>query len=131
MKKVEYKKQERITYLLDRMSKEPMSIHQMADAVNMGMKSVSKYLTELRFKKKVHIAKYDRTSIGAYTVYYMTGDLPDAVKPVPLSQKEYNERYRAKSNKPSRSKSAIHTKFVPRPDYAAHWLFNSIGEQNA
>lgn len=113
------------------MQTQPMSIHNMADAVNMGSKSISKYLTELKMKKLIHIAKYERNSIGAYTVYYMTGNKPDAIKPVPLSQKDYNERYKAKANKPSRSKSATYSKFIPRPDYAAHWLFNPIGDNNA
>lgn len=124
MNQKELKKQ-RIEHLLTLISKEPMNCHQMADAVNVSIKSFSKYLTELRFKKMVHIAKYERNSIGAYTVYYMAGNFPDAIKPLPMSQKEYNDKYKAKTKRPKASK------FVPRPDYAAHWLFNPIGEQNA
>lgn len=124
MNQKELKKQ-RIEYLLARISKEPMNCHQMADAINISIKSFSKYLTELRFKKMVHIARYDRNSIGSYTVYYMAGNFPDVVKPLPLSQTEYNKKYKEKTKRPKPSK------FTPRPDYAAAWLFNPIGEQNA
>jgi hypothetical protein len=121
MRKVDEQKEKRIQYLLLRMQKEPMNVHQMADAVHMSHKSVSKYITELRLKKMIYIARYDRNSIGAYTVNYMTGNFPDVVKPVPLSQQEYNKRYKERTQrKPN--------KFIPRPDYAAHWLFNPIAE---
>ena len=117
-------KKQRIEHLLTLISKQPMNCHQMADAIHISIKSFSKYLTELRFKKMVHIARYERNSIGAYTVYYMAGNFPDVVKPLPMSQKEYNKKYKDKT------KRAKPSKFIPRPDYAAHWLFNSIGCQN-
>lgn len=117
-------KQKRIQYLLLRMQKEPMNCHQMADAVHMSIKSFSKYLTEMKFKKQIHIARYSRSDAGAYTVYYMTGNFPDAVKPLPYTQEEYNKRYKLKQREPLRRKA----KFVPRPDYAAHWLYNPIAE---
>lgn len=116
-------KKQRIEYLLARMSKEPMNCHQMADAINVSIKTFSKYLTELRFKKLVHIARYDRNTIGAYTVYYMTGNFPDVIKPVPLSQKEYNNRYKTKAGDYAKKRKS---NITPRPDYAAAWLFNPI-----
>ena len=115
-------KQKRIQYLLLRMQKEPMSSHQMADAITMSHKAFSKYLTEMRYNKQVHIARYSRSNGGAYTVYYMTGNFPDVVKPLPYTPKEYKKRYKLKKagllNNPAN--------FVPRPDYAAHWLYNPI-----
>lgn len=114
-------KARRIEHLLGLMQKEPMSSQQMADAVNMGHKGFSKYLTEMRHKKQVHIARYSETTGGARTVYYMTGNLPDVVRPLPCTQEEYKERYKAKS-------SGKKNKFIPHPDYAAHWLFNPITE---
>ena len=114
-------KAKRIEHLLGLMQKEPMSSQQMADAVNMGHKGFSKYLTEMRHKKQVHIARYSETTGGARTVYYMTGNFPDVVRPLPCTQAEYKERYKAKS-------SGKKKKFIPRPDYAAHWLFNPITE---
>ena len=118
-------KQKRIQYLLLRMQKEPMNCHQMADSVNLSLKSFSKYLTEMRFKKQVYIDHYTRSEAGAYTVYYKTGDLPDAEKPLPFGQQEYNRRYKEKMYPQSIRKPA---KFIARPDYAAHWLFNPIAE---
>jgi predicted transcriptional regulator len=118
-------KQKRIQYLLLRMQKEPMNCHQMAEAVNLSHKSFTKYLTEMRFKKQVYIAHYNRSATGAYTVYYQTGSLPDAEKPLPFSQQEYNRRYKEKMYPESIKKPA---KFNARPDFAAHWLFNPIAE---
>jgi hypothetical protein len=106
------------------MQKEPMNCHQMADAVNLSLKSFSKYLTEMRFKKQVYIDHYTRSEAGAYTVYYKTGDLLDAEKPLPFSQQEYNRRYKLKTRQPIRRIQTV----IARPDYAAHWLFNPIAE---
>lgn len=114
-------KQKRIEYLLERMKREPMNRHQMADAVGMSVKSVCKYITEMRFSRKIHIHKYERT-VGQFTVYYMTGNQPDAEKITALSQDEYNKKYRLKPKEHVRKPS----RFTPRPDYAAAWLFNPI-----
>jgi len=116
-------KQKRIQYLLLRMQKEAMNCHQMADSVNLSLKSFSKYLTEMRFKKMVYIDHYTRSEAGAYTVYYKTGNLPDAEKPLPFSQQEYNRRYKEKMHPELIRKP---NKFSARPDFAAHWLFNSV-----
>lgn len=114
-------KVKRIEHLLQLMQREAMSSQQMADAVNMGHKALSKYLTEMRHKKLVYIARYSDTANGARTVYYMTGNLPDVVRPLPCTQAEYKERYKAKS-------SSKKKKFIARPDYAAAWLFHPITE---
>jgi len=119
--KKDYNKKQRIEYLLERMKKEPMNRHQMADAIGMNLKSACKYITEMRFFKKIHIYKYERTT-GQFTVYYMTGNFPDAIKPLAYSQEEYNKKFKLKTREPIRKK----VKFTPRPDYAAHWLFNPI-----
>lgn len=119
-------KQKRIQYLLLRMNKEPMNCHQMADAVNMSIKSFSKYLTEMRFKKQVYIDHYTRSEAGAYTVYYKTGNLTDAEKPLPFSQQEYNKRYKLKTREPLRRIPTVSV----RPDYAAAWMFNPINENH-
>ena len=124
MNQKELKKQ-RIDYLLQKLSKEPMNCHQMADAINVGIKSFSKYLTEMRFKKLVHVARYDRNTIGSYTVYYMAGNFPDVVKPIALGSAEWNKRYREKTKKVKPSN------FIPKPDFAAAWLFNPIGNSHA
>ena len=117
-------KQKRIQYLLLRMQKEPMNCHQMADSVNLSLKSFSKYLTEMRFKKMVYIDHYTRSEAGAYTVYYKTGNLPDAEKPLPFSQQEYNRRYKLKTREPLRRTQTV----TVRPDFASAWLFNPIAE---
>ncbi len=114
-------KQQRIEYLLTLMRTEPMNRHQMADAVGMSVKSVCKYITEMRFSRKIYIYKYERT-VGQFTVYYMTGNQPDAEKITALSQDEYNKKYRLKPKEHVRKPS----RFTPRPDYAAAWLFNKI-----
>ena len=117
-------KQKRIQYLLLRMQKEPMNCHQMADAVNMSINSFSKYLTEMRFKKQVYIDHYRRSETGPCTVYYKTGNLPDAEKPLPYTQQEANRKYKLKKREPLRRIPKV----TIRPDYAAHWLFNPIGD---
>ena len=114
-------KQKRIEYLLERMKREPMNRHQMADAVGMSVPSVCKYITEMRFRRKIHIYKYERTS-GQFTVYYMTGNHPDAPRISAASQDEYNKKYKLKTREPIKKSY----KFNPRPDYAAAWLFNPI-----
>lgn len=114
-------KQKRIEYLLERMKTEPMNRHQMADALGMSLKSVCKYITEMRFFKKIHIYKYER-SVGQFTVFYMTGNKPDAQKPSAYSQEEYNRKFKLKAKEPLRR---IH-KFTPRMDIAASWLNNPI-----
>jgi hypothetical protein len=106
------------------MQKEPMNCHQMADSVNLSIKSFSKYLTEMRFKKQVYIDHYTRSEAGAYTVYYKTGNLPDAEKPLPFSQQEYNRRYKLKTREPLRRIPTV----TVRPDFASAWLFNPIAE---
>ena len=50
----------------------------------------------------------------------MTGNEPDAPKPLAFSQDEYNKKYRLKPKEHIRKPH----KFSPRPDYAAAWLFN-------
>lgn len=55
----------------------------------------------------------------------MAGNKPDAERPAPLSQIEYNERYKARNAKVSKSKEKLlNFKFVPRMDIAASWLKN-------
>ena len=114
-------KQQRIEYLLTLMKTEPMNRHQMADAVGMSVKSVCKYITEMRFSRKIHIHKYERT-VGQFTVYYMTGNQPDAPRISAISQDEYNKKYKLKAKEHLRKPY----KFTPKPDYAAAWLFNPI-----
>jgi hypothetical protein len=114
-------KQQRIEYLLKRMETEPMNRHQMADAVNMSLKSVCKYITEMRFFRKIHIYKYER-SVGQFTVFYMTGNMPDAQKPTAYSQDEYNRKFKLKAKQPLRRPN----RFTPRMDIAASWLKNPI-----
>lgn len=121
MNRMEIEKRKNFELLLAKMKVQAMNRHEMADNLKMNVKSFARYITELRFYKKIYIAKYERSHVGSYAVYYMAGNLPDAMKPVPLTQKEYNERYKAK--KPRALKA---TKFTPRPDFAAHWLFNPI-----
>jgi len=121
MRKDQLEKKQRLELLLKKMSVEPLNRHQMADAMNMKLTVATRYITQLRFKKQIHIARYDRTDKGSYAVYYMTGNFPDVVKPLPLTQKEYNDRYKQKVTKTYRK-----TKFIPHPDYAASWLFNPI-----
>ena len=112
-------KQKRIEYLLERMKTEPMNRHQMADAVNMSLKSVCKYITEMKFYRKIHIYKYERTT-GQFTVFYMTGNLPDAPKPSAYSQEDYNKKFRLKPKDHVRRPN----RFTPRPDIASAWMFN-------
>lgn len=116
-------KRKKIELLLDRMKTEPMNVHKMAEFLKMSSKSTSKYITELRFFKKIHIYKYEKT-IGQPSVFYMTGNMPDAPKPLAFSQNEYNKKYKLKIREAKR----VPFKFTPRPDYAAAWLFNPIGE---
>ena len=120
------RKRAKIDFLLNKMRTEPMSRHNMADAVNMSVKSVCKYITELRFHKKIYICKYKRTA-GQFTVFYMTGNAPDAEKPSAYTQEEFNKRFKLKVREANR----VPTKVVVRPDYAAAWLFNPIGDQDA
>jgi hypothetical protein len=119
--KKDYNKKQRIEYLLERMKTEPMNRHQMADAVNMTVKSIAKYITEMRFFKKIYVCKYERT-IGQFTVYYMTGNFPDVIKPLAYSQEEYNKKFRLKERQHIIKK----VNFIAHPDYAAAWLFNPI-----
>ena len=118
-------KRKKIELLLIRMKTEPMNVHKMAEVLGMSSKSTSKYVTELRFFKKIHIHKYEKT-IGQPAVFYMTGNLPDAPKPLAYSQAEYNRKYKLKIREP---KARVPSKFTPRPDFAAAWLFNPINEK--
>ena len=114
-------KRKKIELLLTKMKTEPMNVHKMAEVLGMSSKSTSKYVTELRFFKKIHIYKYER-SVGQFTVFYMTGNKPDAQKPSAYSQEEYNRKFKLKAKEPLRR---IH-KFTPRMDIAASWLNNPI-----
>jgi hypothetical protein len=49
----------------------------------------------MRFKKQVYIDHYTRSEAGAYTVYYKTGDLPDAEKPLPFTQARIQQAIQA------------------------------------
>ena len=119
------RKKAKIDFLLSKMATEPMSRHNMADAVNMSVKSVCKYITELRFYKKIYIHSYKRT-VGQFTVFYMTGNAPDAERPLAYTPEEFNRRFRLKSREATRKP----TRVVIRPDYAAAWLFNPIKHDN-
>lgn len=124
MRKMNSEKFKKIELLLSKMATEPMNRHQMAEAVNMDVKSLCKYITYLRMSKQIHIARYERSNKGSYAVYYMTGNYPDVIKPLPLTQKEYNDRYKQKTERPRK------TRFIPHPDFAAAWMFNPINEKN-
>lgn len=115
-------KRKKIEFLLNKMRTQPMSRHNMADAVNMSVKSVCKYITEMRFYKKIHIHKYERTA-GQFTVFYMAGNMPDAPKPLAYTQEEFNKKFRLKVREANRKPTQV----IVRPDYAAAWLFNPIG----
>lgn len=121
IKKKDYNKKQRIDHLLELMKQKPMSRHDMATEVEMTVKSVSKYITDMRFARKIYIYKYQRT-LGQFTVYYMTGNKPDAIKPLPFTQEKYNKIYKEKMRKLKKIKDQ--PPFIPRPDYAAHWMFN-------
>jgi len=127
MRNIDIEKSKKIEFLLSKMAVQPMNRHQMADAVKMNVKSVCKYITELRIKKKIHIARYERGNKGSYAVYYMTGNFPDVIKPLPFTQKEYNDRHKKRTGEFERRTKI---KFIPHPDYAAAWMFNPINEKN-
>jgi hypothetical protein len=120
----EERKKAKIEFLLQKMRTEPMSRHTMADAVNMSVKSVCKYITEMRFRKKIYIHNYKRTT-GQFTVFYMAGNQPDAEKPLAYTPEEFNRKFRLKAREAARKP----TRVVVRPDYAAAWLFNPINEK--
>lgn len=120
-----HKKKARLDFLLEQMKTTPMTRHHMADAINMSVKSACKYITELKMRNKIYIHKYERTTVGQYAVFYMTGNFPDAPRPQALTQEEYNKKYKLKVRQPVKK---VYSKFTPRPDYAAAWMFNPINE---
>lgn len=118
------KKQE----LLKRMETEPMNVHKMADFLGMSSKSTAKYITELREAKKIYIHKYERT-IGQFATFYMTGNFPDAPRPLAYTQTKYNRDRRRKKidlmkKHIEKLKAKERSTFVPRPDIASAWMFN-------
>lgn len=123
-------KQQKLEALLKQMETEPMNVHKMGQFLGMSSKSAAKYITELKEAKKIYIAKYERT-IGQFATFYMTGNFPDAIKPVPYSQAKYNEKSRMRKKKMDamqrhieKLKEQERSKFVPRPDIASAWMFN-------
>ena len=114
-------KEQRIAHLLKIMKTEPLTVNQMAEEINTSHKTASSYLTELRFHKKVFIARYERRSTGTPLTYYQTGNLPDVEKLAKISMEEYNRRYREKTKLDREVKP-----FVPRMDIAAAWMRNPI-----
>lgn len=114
--------------LLKRMETEPMNVHRMADFLGMSSKSTAKYITELREAKKIYIHKYERT-IGQFASFYMTGNFPDAPKPLAYTHTKYNREKRRKKidlikRQIERIKAKERASFVPRPDIASAWMFN-------
>ena len=114
--------------LLKRMETHAMNVHEMAEFIGMSSKSTAKYITELREAKKIYIHKYERT-IGQFATFYMTGNFPDAPRPLAYSQTKYNrDRRRKKIDLMRRQIEKIKAKeranFVPRPDIASAWMFN-------
>lgn len=118
------KKQE----LLKRMETQAMNVHQMAEFIGMSSKSTAKYITELREAKKIYIHKYERT-IGQFATFYMTGNFPDAPRPLAYTQTKYNRDRRRKKidlmkKHIEKLKAKERASFVPRPDIASAWMFN-------
>lgn len=123
-------KQQKIEILLKKMETEPMNVHKMAEFLGMSSKSTCKYITDLKASKKIYVAKYERT-MGQFATFYMTGNFPDAIKPVAYDQKQYNEKSRNQRKKMNlmqkhieRVKEKQRATFVPRPDVASAWMFN-------
>lgn len=115
--------------LLKQMETEAMNVHKMADFLGMSKKSTAKYITELRQAKKIYIHKYERT-IGQFATFYMTGNFPDAIRPLAFAQSKYNERARTRKKIDlmqrhiEKLKAKEKANFVPRPDIASAWMFN-------
>lgn len=114
--------------LLKRMETQAMNVHQMAEFIGMSSKSTAKYITELREAKKIYIHKYERT-IGQFATFYMTGNFPDAPRPLAYTQTKYNRDRRRKKidlmkKHIEKLKAKERASFVPRPDIASAWMFN-------
>lgn len=130
MKIKDLPKQQKKEALLKRMETEPMNVHKMGLFLGMSSRSTSKYITELRAAKKIYIAKYERT-IGQFATFYMTGNFPDAIRPLAYSQTKYNEEARIRRKKMDamqrhieKLKAKEKATFKPRPDIASAWMFN-------
>ena len=116
-------KEKRIKVLLEELKTNEMNRHQMAEFLGINIKAVCHYVTQLKFHKQIYISRYERSSLGSYIVYYMTGNKENAVRPKAKSFKYYNEK---KKMERQLAKEIKPVPFTPHMDIAAAWLRNPI-----
>lgn len=113
------RKEKLITELLNAMQKKPMTRQDMADYLGVTVVFISKYITELRQKKMIYIAYYERTTHGKPRSYYAVGDLPDAKTLPPIPVKDLQKKYRERTKH-----ELTPRKITPKMDIAASWMLN-------
>ena len=112
-------KEKLITQLLKAMQDQPMTRQDMADYLGVTVVFISKYITQLRQKKMIYIAYYERTTHGKPRSYYAVGDKPDAKTLPPIPVKDLQKKYRDRTRR-----MLTPTKVTPRMDVAASWMLN-------
>jgi predicted ArsR family transcriptional regulator len=118
MNRFELKKQ-RISNLLTKMAIVSMNRHEMAAELQVSLKVVGSYITQLKRNKKIYVYEYKRTICGTPTTHYKAGDFPNAQKLQRLTNVDYNRKFKTGVDYKVKS-----SKFIPTMDIAASWLLN-------
>ena len=75
----------------------PLSMVELAQALDQGRTVITRPLRKLRDRKEVHVAHYERQPEGyggAFIPFYALGDKQDARTPAPIPRVERDRAYR-------------------------------------
>lgn len=104
--------------ILKHIKNKPMSIHQMAEMLEVKYATARQYLNELKKVNNIYIAKYERTK-GDFRPHFKFGNKDDVAKPKRIPHWVYDMK---RSPRPSRKRKDYETNAKPRRDVAAAWF---------
>jgi len=109
----------RLDTILKHIKKKSMTVHDIAELVEVRYATAKQYINELHKSGKVHIAKYERTKAAIRPVYKF-GYAEDAEKLKRLPHSYYDQKRPKRPYRPRNKSHETNTK--PRRDVAASWF---------
>lgn len=109
----------RMDLIVKTMKKKAMSVHQVAEMLDVKYACARSYIKELQLANMVYICKYERTP-GDFRPMFKYGNKPDAIKPERIPHWVYDERRSPRPYRPRNKGEHYETK--PRRDIAASWF---------
>ena len=108
----------RMDVIVKAMKKRAISVHQVAELLNVKYACARSYIKELEMAGVVYIHKYERTP-GDFRPLFKCGNKPNAPKPERIPHWVYDQ---ARSPRPYRPRKGEAHDTKPRRDLAAAWF---------